>query len=197
MSLPQPFTSILLSATQDSPTSTCTSRDQPVAFTTGDTGNAEFKNGINYVIVKCPYKECRTSAQHAKCLLQLSSHVGATLKLLVFAWSVSRRHTVRWRASVAWYGLKKLSSRLQKRVNRPCIDFSVLNRSPSSAVAVLCVILIHCSSLPFFHCSVFSSIPYPCTVLVRMCKSCMTEEGRELVQLKVHQNWLIHQFLRM
>ena len=38
MSLPQPFTSTLLSATHDSSTSTCTSRDQSVASTTGDTG---------------------------------------------------------------------------------------------------------------------------------------------------------------
>ena len=38
MRIPQPFISTLLSATQDSSTSTCTNRDQSVAFTTGDTG---------------------------------------------------------------------------------------------------------------------------------------------------------------
>ena len=52
MSLPQPSTSTLLCATQDSPTSTCTSRNQPEAFTTGDTG----KNGINYIIHIFLYK---------------------------------------------------------------------------------------------------------------------------------------------
>ena len=108
------------------------------------------------------------SNQHiAKRLPQLDGHVGAALKLLMLPLSVSGRHTVRWKASVARYGFEKLSSRLRKCVKQPCIDFSVLNRwSSSSAVAVYCIILSHCFNLLFFHYSVFSSIPYHCTVLV-------------------------------
>ena len=48
------------------------------------------------------------SNQHiVKPLLQLSGHVGAALKPLVFAWSVSKRHTVRWKANFARYGFEK------------------------------------------------------------------------------------------
>ena len=57
MNLPQPSTSTLLSATQDSPTSTCTSRDQSVAFTTGDTGKRriqEWNKLCNIFLCKIP-----------------------------------------------------------------------------------------------------------------------------------------------
>ena len=64
------------------------------------------------------------SNQHiAKRLPQLGGHVGAALKPLMLPWSVSGRHTVRWKASVARYGFEKLSSRLRKCVKQPCIDF--------------------------------------------------------------------------